>query len=72
VTSFVAPVRHFEKSPGDFGFDARWDIKPGDGGLPPKYINILDVTTLVAGPTGNPPMLNGARAFGRDCPLPPQ
>jgi hypothetical protein len=72
VTSFVAPVRHFEKSPGDFGFDARWDIRPGDGGLPPKYINILDVTTLVAGPTGNPPMLNGARAFGKACPLPPQ
>jgi hypothetical protein len=71
VTSFVAPVRHFEKSPGDPGFDKRWDIRPGDGGLPPKYINILDVTTLVAGPTGNPPMLNGARAFGKDCPLPP-
>ena len=71
VTSFVAPVRHFDTSPGDPGFSARWDIKPGDGGLPPKYINITDVTTLVAGPTGNPPMLNGARAFEKDCPLPP-
>jgi hypothetical protein len=70
VTSFVAPVRHFDRSPDDPGFSARWDIKPGPTGFP-KYINITDVTTLVAGPTGNPPMLNGARAFGKDCPLPP-
>jgi hypothetical protein len=70
VTSFVAPVRHFEKSPGDPGFDARWDIRPGAGGFP-KWINITDITTLTAGPTGNPPMLGGARAFDRDCPFPP-
>jgi hypothetical protein len=70
VTSFVAPVRRFDTSPGDFGFDSRWDIGPGAGGLT-EFINILDVTTLVSGPTGNPPMLNGARAFGRDCPFPP-
>jgi glucose/arabinose dehydrogenase/plastocyanin len=70
VTSFVAPLRRFERSPGDPGFDSRWDIRPGASGFP-KWINITDITTLTAGPTGNPPMLNGARAFGRDCPFPP-
>ena len=71
VTSFVAPVRHFDSSPGDEPlYNPRWDIRPGAGALP-KWINIQDVLQLVAGPTGNPPMLNGARAFGQTCPLPP-
>jgi len=71
VTSFVAPVRHFDSSPGDEPlYNPRWDIRPGPGALP-KWINIQDVLQLVAGPTGNPPMLNGARAFGQICPFPP-
>jgi len=70
VTSFVAPFRRFDTSPGHPLFNSRWDISPGKGGLV-QWINILDVTTLVSGPTGNPPMFNGARAFEKNCPLPP-
>ena len=73
VTSFVAPVRHFDTSatdPQPSNYSPRWDIRPGAGALP-KDINIQDVLQLVAGPTGNPPMLNGARAFGQSCPFPP-
>jgi len=72
VTSFVAPVRHFDSNPGDEPlYNPRWDIRPGAGALP-KWINIQDVLQLVAGPSGNPPMMGGARAFGQSCPLPPQ
>ena len=70
VTSFVAPDRHFDTNPGDPFYNPRWDIRPGAGALP-KFINIQDVLELVAGPTGNPPMFGGGRAFGQTCPFPP-
>jgi hypothetical protein len=70
VTRFVAPFRRFDTSPGHPLFNSRWDISPGKGGLT-QWINILDITTLISGPTGNPPMLAGARAFDKDCPFPP-
>jgi hypothetical protein len=69
VTSFVAPVRRLDTSPPEPNFSARWDLKPGAGAFP-KYINITDITALVSGPTGNPPMFQGARAFGKVCPWP--
>ncbi len=43
---------------------------PGKG-IFPTDINVLDMTALIAGVTGNPPMLNGQRAFNQTCPLPP-
>ena len=70
VTSFVAPDRHFDTSPGAALFDSRWDILPGRGALP-QWINIQDILTLVAGPTGIPSMFGGTPAFGKTCPWPP-
>lgn len=67
ITTFVAPTRRLGTSPGDAAFDSRWDISPGPG-LLATWINIGDLTLLVAGPTGNPPMFNGERAFnGPTC-----
>jgi subtilisin-like proprotein convertase family protein len=70
VLSFVTPPRHLDKNPGEAGFDARWDLVPGQGILA-KFINIADVTALVNGATGNPPMFNNTRAFDKTCPFPP-
>jgi hypothetical protein len=64
VLSFVAPVRRIDKSSGQGGFDARWDISPGSGGFG-QTVNILDVTALA---NLKPPMFGGARAFnGPSC-----
>jgi len=66
LSSYIAPVRHIATSPGDPGYDVRWDIVPGSAAG--KKINLLDmsnVTSLV------PPML-GVKAFGGPvCPWPP-
>ena len=70
VLTYVTPVRHYNRSPGETGYNPRWDLVPGPGDLL-KYINIQDVTALVAGPSGNPPMFGGGRAFGLTCPFPP-
>jgi len=67
VTSFLAPVRRMDTSPGDAGFSSRYDLQPGRG-LLTEYINVLDLTRLI---TFAPPML-GVRAFGGpSCPYPP-
>jgi hypothetical protein len=63
LTSFLAPVRRLDSSPGDLGFNRRWDLVPGPG-LYLTWIALNDLTALLAGPTGYPPMLAGARAFG--------
>ena len=70
LASFIVPVRHFGKSPGQTGFSARWDLVPGTstGGA---HINVADLTAPMTGVTGYPPMLGGQRAFGRVCPFPP-
>jgi hypothetical protein len=66
LTSFLAPTRRMNTSPGDVGFDVRWDITPG-AGLFAKVININDMTSLIV---VSPPML-GVRAFnGPLCPWP--
>jgi hypothetical protein len=62
LTSFLAPERRLDTGPGPGAFDARWDLDPGPGVLG-TWINIADLTTLLAGPTGFPPMLGGTRAF---------
>ena len=63
LISFVAPQRHFGTSPGDSGFNSRWDLQPGRG-LFATWINITDLTGMLSGPTGSPPMFGGIRAFG--------
>ena len=70
IASFVAPVRILGTNQGDANFSSRWDLVPGRGILATD-INLQDMTALIAGPTGFPPMFNGAKAFGHACPLPP-
>ena len=53
MTSFVAPApRKLDKSPGDAGYDVRWDVVPG--AFAGKHINLLDMTSLT---TVSPAML---------------
>jgi hypothetical protein len=70
ITSFLAPTRHLNTSPGDLAYNVRWDLKPGAGVPPlPKVINIVDLTALIV---LVPPMLEGPRAFsGPPCPYAP-
>ena len=64
LTSFLAPVRRLNSSPGDAGYNVRWDLVPGRG-IFPKDINIQDLTAIVV---LRPPMLNGAPAYNAICP----
>jgi hypothetical protein len=67
VVSYIAPVRRLDTSPGDPGFDVRWDVVPG-AGPQMEVVNLTDLTSLVS---VTPPMLGGARAFGGPaCPWP--
>jgi len=63
MTSFLAPVRRLDSSPGHPNFDKRWDLVPGRG-LFATWINVNDLAALISGPSGFPPMLGGAKAFG--------
>jgi uncharacterized protein YkwD len=64
ISSFIAPVRRLNTSPGEPGFDARWDISPGSGAFQ-GTINIQDISALA---TVAPPMFGGAKAFnGPSC-----
>ncbi len=60
VASFIAPVRRLGTSPGDTGYDVRWDIVPGSGPMG-DTINLQDVAYIV---NVAPPMLNNQRAYG--------
>jgi len=74
LASFVAPTRRLNTSPGNPNFSARWDIVPGTS--VGEHVNVTDLTALVSGPTGYPPMFapvppaTGGRAFGLTCPWP--
>lgn len=71
ITSFLAPVAYYNgTNVGTRPGDVRWDVSPGKG-IYATDINIADLTTMIAGSTGNPPMLDGARALnGPTCPWP--
>jgi uncharacterized protein YkwD len=60
LTSFLAPVRRLDTSPGDADFDARWDLVPGKG-IFEDNINLQDLTTVIL---TEPPMFGGQRAYG--------
>jgi hypothetical protein len=62
LTQLVAPVRRLDTSPGNPNFSPRYDLIPGRG-LFSVWVNINDLTALIAGPQGFPPMFGGARAF---------
>lgn len=70
ITSFLAPVKYMGTDVGTNAGDVRWDLVPGKG-IFPTDININDLTSLIAGASGSPPMLGGARAFGSPGPLCP-
>lgn len=59
LTSFLVPVRRLDTSPGDDGFDPRWDLMPGNG-IFTDTINLADLTVLVS---LRPPMFDGLRSF---------
>jgi hypothetical protein len=59
LTSFIAPVRRVNTSPGDLGYDPRWDISPGSSNFS-TMINIQDMIQLLI---VAPPMLGSVRAF---------
>lgn len=68
LTSYLAPVRRLDTSPGDPGYAVRWDIVPGNSGLA-KEINIADMSSMIS---LAPPMLDGVTAFnGPSCPWVP-
>lgn len=71
LTSFLAPVRRLGSSPPALAYSPRWDLVPGS--TPPfsSFINTLDMTALIAGDSGFPPMFSGQRALGQTCPQPP-
>lgn len=60
LTSFVSPVRRLNTSPGDPGYDQRWDLLPGKGPLT-ETINVMDLSQLV---TLRPPMFFGQPVLG--------
>jgi len=63
-------VRILNSSPGDANFNPRYDLVPGQG-IFAKFVNTQDMTALLAGSTGLPPMFGGARAYNHVCPFPP-
>jgi hypothetical protein len=70
-TSFLAPIRRLDTYPGHPDFDPRWDLIPGTGGFGTNWIQISDLTALHAGPSGYPPMTNGAKVYGSTSPCTP-
>ena len=71
IVSFLAPVKYFGTDIGTNPGDVRWDLTPGKGVFVTD-INVQDITAMIAGPSGAPPMLGGAKAlFGPVCPWAP-
>jgi hypothetical protein len=70
ITAYLGPTRRLDTSPPNPSYNTRLDLLPGRGALA-QWINIQDITTLLSGTTGNPPMFNNTRAFGKVCPLAP-
>jgi len=69
LQTFILPVRRIGTSPGDGGFDVRWDLDPGPGVFGTD-INVADLQKMVF---SFPAMFGGAtRAFnGPVCPWAP-
>jgi len=65
IVTFLAPVRRLDTSPGDPGYDVRWDVVPGNSGQA-KEINSVDYYYVA---NFAPAMLGSVRAFnGPPCP----
>jgi len=63
-TSFVAPAgsRRLNTSPGETSYTARWDLIPGRGPFL-GWINVTDLTAILTGSSGVPPMFGGLGVF---------
>jgi hypothetical protein len=59
LTSFLAPNRRLNSSPGQPAYNVRWDLVPGTGASG-SVINIQDLTEILV---LAPPMFGGRRAF---------
>jgi hypothetical protein len=70
VTSFLAPDRRLGTDLGAYPDNARWDLVPGPGVLATD-LNIQDLTALLGGDTGYPPMFAYSPALGKTCPVAP-
>ena len=64
ITAFLAPTPRLVSSPGDANYSPRFDLIAGFTAPFPTWIAINDLTALIAGPPGSPPMFGGAKAFG--------
>jgi hypothetical protein len=67
IVSFIAPTRRLGTRPDaapppGSAFSPRWDLVPGRG-IFPTWIAVTDITALLAGSSGFPPMFGGVRAF---------
>ncbi|MCH8814530.1 MAG: hypothetical protein IH957_05435 [Chloroflexi bacterium] len=63
IVSFLAPVRYFGTDLGTNPGDVRWDLTPGKGVFTTD-LNIQDITAMIAGSSGSPPMLGFVKTFG--------
>jgi hypothetical protein len=63
LTNFLAPDRRLDTSPPMGLYNERWDLLPGKQTFG-TWINIADLTALLAGTSGFPAMFSGNRAFG--------
>ena len=63
-------AREMQRTPGNAAFYPRFDLVPGRGAFQ-TFINTQDMTALLGGSSGFPPMFGGQRAYTRVCPFPP-
>jgi hypothetical protein len=63
LTSFLAPTRRLGTSPGNANYSQRFDLVPGASSG--EWIQLDDMTSLLAGATSTPPMFSSgtSRAF---------
>ena len=70
LVGFLSPERRLDTSPGEPGYDPRWDLNPGPTGGS-SWINISDIVSLGhSSPGGSafPPMFGGERVWnGQYC-----
>ena len=65
LTSFLGPVYRMNTKPGNANYDMRWDLVPGPT-IGSNWIQLNDLTALLGGASGNPPMLGApGRSTGR-------
>jgi hypothetical protein len=62
ITSYLVP-RRLDTSPGDANYSERFDLAPGLTFPFTEWIAVNDLTTLLAGSQGFPPMFGAMKAF---------